>query len=77
LPFENNFDKNFGSASILASLNPSTVESIIVLKDASATAIYRSRASNGLIIKATKKGSKNLAVEYNFQFGRLVNELKQ
>jgi TonB-dependent starch-binding outer membrane protein SusC len=69
LPIENNSDKNYGSTSILASLNPSTIESMTVLKDASATAIYGSRASNGVIIITTKKGSKTLAVEYNVQYG--------
>ena len=69
LPIENNSDKNFGSTSILASINPSTIESMTVLKDASATAIYGSRASNGVIIITTKKGGKTLAVDYNFQYG--------
>ena len=67
LPIENT--AGTGSTSFLASLNPSTIESITVLKDASATAIYGSRASNGVIIITTKKGSKNLAVDYNFQYG--------
>ncbi len=58
-----------GSTSFLASLNPSTIESMSVLKDASATAIYGSRGSNGVIIITTKKGSKKLAVDYNFQYG--------
>lgn len=58
-----------GSTSFLASLNPSTVESITVLKDASATAIYGSRASNGVILITTKKGGKQLSVDYNFQYG--------
>ena len=60
---------NTGSTSFLASLNPATVESITVLKDASATAIYGSRASNGVILITTKKGGKKLEVEYNFQYG--------
>ncbi|HLN94195.1 MAG TPA: SusC/RagA family TonB-linked outer membrane protein, partial [Flavobacterium sp.] len=60
---------NTGSTSFLASLNPNTIESITVLKDASATAIYGSRASNGVIIITTKKGGKDLKVEYNFQYG--------
>jgi len=42
----------------LASINPSDIETFTVLKDASATAIYGSRASNGVIIITTKKGSK-------------------
>jgi TonB-linked SusC/RagA family outer membrane protein len=67
LPLDNN--TNIGSSSFLASLNPSTVESIAVLKDASATAIYGSRASNGVIIITTKKGSKTLAVDYNVLYG--------
>jgi iron complex outermembrane receptor protein len=67
LPIENSVGT--GSTSFLASLNPSTIESISVLKDASATAIYGSRASNGVIIITTKKGGKTLAVDYNFQYG--------
>lgn len=42
----------------LSSINPSDIESFTVLKDASATAIYGSRASNGVIIITTKKGRK-------------------
>lgn len=47
-----------GVADGLASINPSDIETFTVLKDASATAIYGSRASNGVIIITTKKGSK-------------------
>ena len=47
-----------GVGNALASINPSDIESFTVLKDASATAIYGSRASNGVIIITTKKGSK-------------------
>ncbi len=67
LPIENT--TNTGSTSFLASLNPNTIESITVLKDASATAIYGSRASNGVIIITTKSGGKQLSVDYNFQYG--------
>ena len=66
LPIENT--AGTGSTSVLASLNPSVIESMTVLKDASATAIYGSRASNGVIIITTKKGGKTLAVDYNFQY---------
>ena len=66
LPLDNT--TNTGSASFLASLNPATVESMTVLKDASATAIYGSRASNGVIIITTKKGSKTFSVDYNVQY---------
>jgi len=44
------------SPSVLASLNPNDIETIDVLKDASATAIYGSRGSNGVVIITTKKG---------------------
>jgi len=47
-----------GVADGLSSINPSDIETFTVLKDASATAIYGSRASNGVIIITTKKGSK-------------------
>ena len=47
-----------GVGDALASINPNDIETFTVLKDASATAIYGSRASNGVIIITTKKGSK-------------------
>jgi TonB-dependent starch-binding outer membrane protein SusC len=46
-----------GISNPLAALNPNDIESYTVLKDASATAIYGSRASNGVIIITTKKGT--------------------
>ncbi len=46
-----------GSANPLATINPNDIESMNVLKDASATAIYGSRASNGVILITTKKGT--------------------
>lgn len=55
-----------GSTSILAAINPNDIESFSILKDASATAIYGSRASNGVIIITTKKGGKgDLRVSFN------------
>ncbi len=48
-------DGDFGSFN---SINPDDIESIQVLKDASATAIYGSRGANGVILVTTKKGSK-------------------
>ena len=45
-----------GMSNILANINPNDIESFTVLKSASATAIYGSRASNGVIIITTKKG---------------------
>jgi len=56
LPIDNG--NSGGSTSILASINPNDIESFSILKDASATAIYGSRASNGVIIITTKKGGK-------------------
>ena len=47
-----------GVSDALASINPNDIETFTVLKDASATAIYGSRASNGVIMITTKKGSK-------------------
>ncbi len=47
-----------GVSDALSSINPNDIESFTVLKDASATAIYGSRASNGVIMITTKKGSK-------------------
>ncbi|MEP6844851.1 MAG: SusC/RagA family TonB-linked outer membrane protein, partial [Panacibacter sp.] len=54
-----------GSANLLNTINPNDIESMSVLKDASATALYGSRASNGVIIITTKKGAKG-GVKYNF-----------
>lgn len=54
-----------GSANLLGTINPNDIESISVLKDASATALYGSRASNGVIIVTTKKGTKG-KLKYNF-----------
>ncbi len=47
-----------GSPNILSTINPQDIESFNILKDASATAIYGSRGSNGVIIITTKKGRK-------------------
>ena len=47
-----------GVGDALSSINPNDIESFTVLKDASATAIFGSRASNGVIMITTKKGSK-------------------
>ncbi len=57
LPVSN--DGISGMSDPLSSINPEDIESFTVLKDASATAIYGSRASNGVIVITTKKGSKS------------------
>ncbi|HEY2721365.1 MAG TPA: SusC/RagA family TonB-linked outer membrane protein, partial [Chitinophagaceae bacterium] len=72
-------DKNIGglspseqdrTPSVLASLNPNDIESIDVLKDASATAIYGSRGANGVVIITTKKGKVGEAkINYDAYYG--------
>lgn len=57
----------------LNSINPSDIESMEVLKDASATAIYGSRAANGVVLITTKKGKEGKArVTFNSSFGMQV-----
>ena len=61
-----------GDASVnaMGDINPSDIESVEILKDGSATAIYGSRAANGVILITTKKGSKGKAsVTYTDYFG--------
>ena len=53
------------SSNFLSMINPSDIESMTVLKDASSTAIYGSRASNGVIIITTKKGQQG-GLKVNF-----------
>jgi TonB-linked SusC/RagA family outer membrane protein len=54
----------------LNSLNPNDIESMEILKDASATAIYGSRGANGVILITTKTGRKGKPViDYNFSYG--------
>jgi TonB-linked SusC/RagA family outer membrane protein len=69
-----------GTFSPLNSLNPNDVESITVLKDASATAIYGSRAANGVILITTKSGSLGKpTVQYsaNYSVQPYVNKFKE
>ncbi|MDE6525648.1 MAG: TonB-dependent receptor plug domain-containing protein, partial [Muribaculaceae bacterium] len=55
-----------GSGNFLSLINPNDIESMTILKDASSTAIYGSRASNGVIIINTKKGSGD-GIKVSFQ----------
>ena len=55
-----------GSGNFLSMINPNDIESMTVLKDASSTAIYGSRASNGVILITTKKGGGE-KVKVSFQ----------
>ena len=58
------------NSSVLSSINPSDITSIEVLKDASATAIYGSRASNGVVLITTKRGDEGKAkVQYEGYVG--------
>lgn len=57
-------------ASVASTINPNDIESIDILKDASATAIYGSRGANGVVIISTKKGSIGAPqVTYDGSFG--------
>ncbi len=65
----------------VADINPADIESISVLKDAASSALYGSRASNGVIIMTTKKGSKNTS-SINFTmnqgiYDRGINEYEK
>src|SRR6218665_1864241 len=62
----------------LASLNPSDIESIEILKDASATAIYGSRGANGVVIITTKRGSygkSQISVDTSYGIQEVANKL--
>lgn len=63
-----------GVANGLAMINPNDIETFTVLKDASATAIYGSRASNGVIIITTKKGQGGKA-RFNFSTQNTLSTL--
>ena len=64
IPISN--DGTGGSRNPLNSINPNDIETFTVLKDASATAIYGSRASNGVIIITTKKGKIGTPLQINY-----------
>jgi len=55
------------SADPLAEFNPDDIESVTVLKDASATAPYGARAANGVILITTKRGARNTKTRVNFK----------
>ena len=61
--FTGGSDFNFGGGTqginILASINPSDIESVEILKDAAATSIYGARAANGVVLITTKRGKAN------------------
>ncbi len=66
----------FTNDNLLANINPADIESIDVLKDGSATAIYGSQASNGVIMITTKKGKagrQNFSYSSTFGFSKPMN----
>lgn len=67
---EDDLTNNSETANVMASFNPNDIESVTVLKDASATAIYGSRAANGVILITTKSGkSGKPQVRFSAQMG--------
>lgn len=71
LPFQN--------INPLNSINPNDIESLEILKDADATAIYGSRGANGVILITTKKGNKNksnLSISSSLAFSSVASRLK-
>ncbi|MFO7718863.1 MAG: SusC/RagA family TonB-linked outer membrane protein [Gillisia sp.] len=63
----------------LNAINPDEIEDFVILKDAAATSIYGSRASNGVILITTKRGNldSGLAVEYDLKvgFGQITDQV--
>ncbi len=58
------------STNVLADLDPSDIEDMVILKDASAAAIYGSRAANGVILITTKKGKRGRPqINFNVRYG--------
>ncbi|NRD19230.1 TonB-dependent receptor [Winogradskyella eckloniae] len=67
-------DNPAGVSNPLTLVNPNDIESFSILKDASATAIYGSRASNGVIIITTKKGTSG-GPQYNFSTDYSISQI--
>jgi TonB-dependent SusC/RagA subfamily outer membrane receptor len=72
------FSRNTTTSNALAGLNPNDIESISVLKDASAASLYGSRAANGVILITTKKGKAGktkigVSAEYGFSNASFLN----
>lgn len=81
IPFETNFEDDFDFATAneedygsLLCISPSDIESIEVLKDAAATAIWGSRGANGVLVITTKKGTKT---KTRFSFSQKVDLKKE
>lgn len=61
----------------LSGLNISDIESISILKDASATAIYGSKAANGVVIITTKRGRRGMKPQFDFNYSMNVSTPKK
>lgn len=72
------FESDGASISALSMINPSDIESMEVLKDASATAVYGSRASNGVVIittKSGKQGKPKVSIDFDYSISELYNRI--
>lgn len=75
----NGFTANPNARNPLNSINPNDIKSIEVLKDASATAIYGSRGSNGVVLITTKTGNSdkmNVNYSYSRSLQKIANEIE-
>lgn len=80
VPMDNNkvgITMGNSASNLLSTINPQDIESFNVLKDASATAIYGSRGSNGVIIITTKKGHKGQKPEISYSGSVSVSQKKK
>ncbi len=66
-----------GMSNVLTSINPNDIETFTVLKDASSTAIYGSRASNGVILITTKEGKKGQDLRVQLESKMSISEVKE
>jgi len=66
-----------GMSNVLNSINPEDIETFTVLKDASATAIYGSRASNGVILITTKTGKEGAPLTVDYTTKMSLSEIKE
>ena len=61
----------------LTNINPADIESIDVLKDGAASAIYGTRASNGVILVNLKKGTSDGQIHTSYNFSYTINAAKR
>lgn len=74
VPVQSSASENTGGINPLSSLDPSTIESVEVLKDAASASLYGSRAGNGVILITTKKGKSGRA-EFNVSVSQSLSWL--